>query len=156
MSENSLLKSYIKSDHSPNGKWWVEVPVGFEIRERGAPLKFVDAVCLTSEPNELPESWPEFNGGQAFMGTSESGVTRVEMFDRLRQSGYFSDEAVSIVESKATHPSFRALGQLEAYGVLIEMDYGWKIREKILLSVERDPIIDRVSREIGIRLVQPS
>lgn len=83
----------------------------------------------------------------------ESGVTRAELFRRLRDSGYFTDETVSIVEAKTGKSSFKAIGQLEAYKTLLEEDYGWTVDEQILLSNQRDPVIDHACSSLGIRVV---
>lgn len=156
MSEDQLVEAFIRSNSSPDGKWWVEVPVGFTVREsHTASLKNIDAVCLTSQQQELPESYPDYQGMQEFVNPDvpESGVTRAELFRRLRDSEYFTDEKVSIVEAKTGKSSFKAIGQLEAYKTLLEEDYGWTVEEQILLSKQRDPVIDHACSSLGIRVV---
>ena len=55
MNEDELVKQFIKHDGSPDGKWFVEVPVGItlqENRDTDSSVKMVDAVCITSKQQE--------------------------------------------------------------------------------------------------------
>jgi hypothetical protein len=157
---DDLLRSYIKHETSPDGKWWVDVPVGLKLEQEGdaspEQIKEADAVCLTSRPHEFPEVWPENNSRREFVNPEvpEAGVTKRELFRRVREKGYFNGETASILEVKPSKSSFKALGQLIAYRELLEEDYGWEIDEAILLSAERDKIVDEVAQREGIRLVQ--
>lgn len=158
MSEASLVEAYIRSEKSPDGKWWVEVPVGFSVQEQktqSPALKNIDAVCLTSRPQHLPESYPDYDGSVEYTNKDipESGVSRAELFRRLRESGYFEDETVTIVEAKTGASSFKAIGQVQAYKQLLEEDYGWSVEDQILLSNQRDPVIDHAATSLGIRVV---
>ncbi len=156
MTEDKLVEAFIRSNSSPDGKWWIEVPVGFTVQEsHTTSLKNIDAICLTSHSQQIPESYPDYQGTQEFVNPDipESGVTRAELFRRLRDSGYFTNETVSIVEAKTGESSFKAIGQLEAYKTLLEEDYGWTVDEQILLSNQRDPVIDHACSSLGIRVV---
>jgi len=158
MSEDDLVAAYIRSSHSPDGKWWTEVPVGLAVQEQRtqslAP-KHVDAVCLNAQPQQPPESYPEYDGFVEFVNPDipESGVTRTELYRRMRDSDYFDDETATIVEAKTSGSSFKAIGQLQAYKSLLEEDYGWTVTEQILLSDGRDAIIDHAARDLDIRVV---
>lgn len=156
MSEDSLINTYIRDNASPNGKWLVEVPVGLSVQEnKSVSHKNVDAVCLASRSQQLPETYPDYQGTYEFVNPDipESGVTRTDLFRRLRDSQYFVDENVSIVEAKTGKSSFKAIGQLEVYKTLLEEDYGWTVEEQILLSERRDPVIDHACHSLGIRVV---
>lgn len=156
MSEEALVKSFIRSDTSPNGKWFVEVPVGLTVQEKvdATPsVKQVDAVCITSKSFALPESY--LDGPDFYLNVQEAEphISKAEIFRRIRSSHHLSDETVSIVEAKTSESSFKAIGQLEAYEHLIEEDYGWNVEEQILLSEGRDDIIDSVCSKKGYRVV---
>ena len=158
MSEASLVEAYIRSEESPDGKWWVEVPVGLSVQEQQsqtASLKNIDAVCLTSQPPHLPERYPDYAGSMEYTNPDipESGVSRAKLFRRLRESDYFEEESATIVEAKTGASSFKAIGQLQAYKQLLEEDYGWSVEEQILLSNQRDPVIDHAASSLDIRVV---
>jgi hypothetical protein len=158
MSEDDLVEAYVRSGKSPDGKWWVEVPVGLSIQQANTqPIspKHIDAVCLTDQPQQVPESYPDYEGSFEYVNPDipESGVTRTELFRRLRNSDYFNDETVSIVEAKTGKSSFKAIGQLKSYTTLLEEDFGWTVEEKILLSKQRDPIVDHAASSLDIRVV---
>ena len=158
MGEDALVEAYIRSEQSPDGKWWVEVPAGFSVqqnRRQSVTLKSVDAVCLTDQPQQLPETYPDYNGSVEYVNPNipESGVTRTELFRRVRDLNYFNDEQVSIIEAKTGESSFKSIGQLEAYKTLLEEDFGWTVKEQILLSADRDPIVDDAVSSLEIRVV---
>ena len=53
MAEEALVEAYIRSDQSPAGKWWVEVPFGLSVQTQDSKSlspKQIDAVCLTDHP----------------------------------------------------------------------------------------------------------
>jgi len=157
MGENALVEAYIRNGASPDGKWWIEFPVGLSIQQENTQSivpKHIDAVCLTDRAQQVPESYPDYDGLD-YINTDipESGVTRTELFRRLRDLEHFTDETVSIVEAKTGASSFKAIGQLEAYKTLLEEDFGWTVEEKILLREQRDPIIDHAASSLGMRVV---
>ena len=158
MGEEALVESYIRSEQSPDGKWWVEVPVGLSVQKKStkslAPQS-IDAVCLIDQPQQLPESYPDYEVFVEYVNPNipESGVTRTELFRRLRKSDEFSNATVSIVEAKVGESSFRAIGQLKSYKTLLEEDFGWTVEESILLSEQRDLIVDHAASSLGIRVV---
>jgi hypothetical protein len=152
-----LVRGFIRSDASPDGKWWTEVPVGFSLEEdsrlSSGQLKYVDAVCLTSRPPEPPEVYPENDSFTKWVDPGGTGETKTELFRRLRDSGSFAGEHVQVVECKTGPSSFTGLGQLTAYEELVERDYGWDVQTKVLVSAERDPIVGSVSQAQDIRVV---
>jgi hypothetical protein len=157
MSENSLVEAYVRDANSPSGKWWVEVPVGLSVQSgssKSLAPKHIDAVCLTTRSQQLPESYAD-SQAEEYVNPSvaEPGATRAELFRRLSNSEYFTDETATIVEAKTGSSSFKAIGQLQAYKELLEQDYGWTVEEQILLSAQRDPIIDQAARSLDIRVV---
>jgi hypothetical protein len=157
-SEDKLVKQYIEHEKSPDGKWWVEVPVGLSVtREADGSLqpKSVDAVCLTGSKQELPERYPEHSGTRKFIDTdiAPSGESRADQFRRLADSRYFEKEEVAIVEAKTEAGTLRGIGQLQAYASLLEEDYGWSVEQQILLCDGRDDIVDHAADTLGIRVV---
>jgi hypothetical protein len=158
MGEAALVEAYIRSGSSPDGKWWVEFPVGLSIQQESPQSnkpKQVDAVCLTDREQQVPETYPDYDGFAEYTNPNmpESGVTRTELFRRLRDSEDFTEETVSVVEAKTGASSFKAIGQLEAYGRLLKEDFGWTVKEKILLREERDAVVDHAASSLGIRVV---
>lgn len=59
-TRDALLKAFVESEASPDGKWWIDVPVGLSVGDGDSAL--LDAVCLTSREQELPEVYPEHTG----------------------------------------------------------------------------------------------
>lgn len=158
MGEAALVEAYIRSESSPDGKWWTEFPVGLSVQEKNTePIapKFIDAVCLTSRPQQVPESYPDYDGSTEYINPNnpESGVTRTELSRRLRDLEHFTDETVSIVEAKTGASSFKSIGQLKTYSTLLEEDFGWAVKNKILLRNQQDKIIDHAASSLGIRVV---
>jgi len=159
MSEQALVSQFIRSDASPSGKWFVEVPVGLSVQatlDSTPSVKHVDAVCLTEQPDALPETYPD---GEAFYlnaMAAEPNLTKTGVFRRIRDSGQLAGASVALVEAKTGPASFTALGQLEAYQDLLEADYDWSVEERILLVDGDDPVIERVCTERGIRVVKVS
>lgn len=80
-------------------------------------------------------------------------MSRAKLFRRLRESDYFKEESATIIEAKTGTSSFKAIGQLQAYKQLLEEDYGWPVEEQILLSNQRDPVIDHAASSLDIRVV---
>ena len=159
MSEERLVESFIRSDASPEGKWFVEVPVGLSIQEKkesDSSLKFVDAVCLTTQNSALPESYPDGPDFYFNVQEAEPHISKAEVFRRLQDSNLLSNEDAVIVEAKTGMSSFKSIGQLEAYKYLLEEDYGWAVQEQVLLSKKRDPVIDNVCTEKEYRVVNVS
>jgi hypothetical protein len=159
MSEQALVSQFIRSDASPSGKWFVEVPVGLSVQatlDSTPSVKHVDAVCLAEQPDALPETYPD---GEAFYlnaMAAEPDLTKTGVFRRIRDSGQLAGASVALVEAKTGPASFTALGQLEAYQDLLEADYDWSVEERILLVDGDDPVIERVCTERGIRVVKVS
>lgn len=172
MKEEELILSFIKSDKSPEGKWFIEVPAGIKVQEEretdSSSIKQVDAVCLTSKSEELPKKYkrnlrgrqyyinpdgvdPESEYMRVLNGIPHKNKSKTDIFRGIIESPYMDDETATIVEAKTGKSSFEAIGQLEAYKVLVEEDYGWDVNEQILLCEERDEVIDRVCGEINIR-----
>ncbi|WP_049936337.1 hypothetical protein [Haloplanus natans] len=157
MSHDSLVKAFIKSDSAPDGKWWVEVPVGISLEETTA-VKHVDAVCLTSREFDLPEVYPERSGTVEYVNPEvpESGVNKTELFRRVNDQGLFEDETVTLVECKSGKLSLRGVGQLVAYETLITQDWNWEVDGRILVCEEVDPLIHEVCKSRNISVVEVS
>lgn len=159
MSEEALVSQFIRSDASPSGKWFVEVPAGLSVQSTTAStpaVKQADAVCLTNRPAALPETYPD---GELFYLNAmlaEPNLTKTGVFRRIRESEQLAGASVALVEAKTGPASFTALGQLEAYQDLLEADYDWTVDERILLVDGDNPVLEQVCTERGIRVVKVS
>jgi CRISPR/Cas system-associated exonuclease Cas4 (RecB family) len=169
MSEGELVKEFIEHHKSPSGKWFIELPVGMTVQDEtdtnSSSIKHIDAVCLTSKQQELPKEYRLDNYHINPEGESEkykkylNGIlpprsgSKTDTFRNIIQSPYLEDETVSIVEVKTGKSSFKAIGQLEAYKLLVEQDYGWDVERQILLSEKRDEVISHVCNKKDIKIV---
>lgn len=159
MSEAALVERFIRSDASPTGKWFVEVPAGLSMQAASGvtpAVKHVDAVCLTGQSDALPESYPDGESFYFNAMAAEPNLTKTDVFRRIRESGQLAGASVALVEAKTGPASFTALGQLEAYQDLLEADYDWTVDERILLVDGDDPVLEHVCTERGIRVVKVS
>lgn len=95
---HALLSAFIRSDASPDGKWWLDVPVGLSVGEAGA-YATVDAVCLTSRDPELPEEFPDHDGVPYVYreADAELGLDKADAFRALRERDTFADESAVLV-----------------------------------------------------------
>lgn len=156
MSEarHALLRAFIESDVSPQGKWWIDVPVGLSVTEENHPT--IDAVCLTSREFELPESYPEHTGVPYVVHPDDEaiGVAKADAFESVRESGLFAEETVVLVLAVPGTSSIGLVGELLAYKALLEADWDWTIEELLVVTDTDDPVVNRVCRELGIRAVR--
>ncbi|MXV61163.1 hypothetical protein GS429_03625 [Natronorubrum sp. JWXQ-INN-674] len=154
---DNLVESFIKSDLSPTGKWWVEVPVGLSVDGTTA-VKHIDAVCLTSQEFDLPEVYPERTGMVEYVNPDGHGssVSKTELFRRMNSSHHFQEESVALVECKTGPLSLKGVGQLVAYEALLTDDWNWEVDERILIGADIDPLVHEACKSLGIRTVQVS
>lgn len=152
---SALLRAFIESDASPSGKWWIDVPVGLSIAEKDT-YESVDAICMTSRSQELPEEYPEHTGVAYVVheGDTDAGVTKVDSFQSVRDSDIFSEETVTIVSVESGKSHLSTVGKLLAYRTLLQNDWDWEIDNMILVSDFDDSIVNFVCAKLGIRAVR--
>lgn len=155
MAENrrALLEAFIRSDASPDGKWWLDVPVGLSV---GNGCATVDAVCLTSREQELPEEFPDHTGVPYVYreDDDELGVDKAEAFRLLRQKDTFAEESVVIVAAEPGASSVGTVGELLAFQELITADWDWTVEERLLVSDTDSDHVNLACRELGVRAVR--
>lgn len=155
MSKDALLEAFIRSDASPDGKWWIDVPVGLSVGNADA-YATVDAVCLTSREPELPETYPDHVGTTyvAHDPDQRVGVTKVDAFQTLRGREEFAAETAVLVAVERADSSVGTVGDLLAYEDLLLADWDWTIEERILVSETDNDHVNYVCRERGVRAVR--
>jgi hypothetical protein len=155
---SALLEAFVRSEASPDGKWWVDVPVGLSVGEPEA-YATLDAVCLTSREPELPESYPDHTGtpyvvhGDADPAPAADGLSerRVDAFRTLREKELFADETAVLVAVEPDASSVGTVGELLAYQELLEADWPWTVAERLLVSDEDSDHVTHVCRELSVR-----
>lgn len=155
MSEQALLRAFVESDASPDGKWWLDVPVGLSVGDEDE-YATVDAVCLTSREQELPEVYPEHTGVPYVVhrGDETAGVRKVDAFRTLREQELFEDESAVLVAVEKGASSVGTVGELLAYRELVEADWDWTVEELLLVSDEDSEHVNHVCEELSIRAVR--
>lgn len=157
MSERraGLLEAFVRSETSPDGKWWVDVPVGLSVGDPGA-YATLDAVCLTSRDPELPESYPEYTGTPYVLhGDGDRlGTGRVDAFRTLREKELFEEETAVLVAVEPDASSVGTVGDLLAYQELLEADWPWTVEQRVLVSDEDSDHVNHVCRELSVRAVR--
>lgn len=153
--QRALLEAYIRSDASPDGKWWLDVPVGLSIGSEGDHA-VADAVCLISRDQEIPEEYPDHAGtSYVFPGEdSAAGVTKADRFRTLRENDVFGDETVTIVGVEPGASSVGTVGELLAYRELLRADWDWTVEELLLLSDTDSNHVNYVCRKLDVRAVR--
>lgn len=126
-SAEELVEEFQATDFSPTGEWWVEFPVGLTFEYGGT--RWADVVAITSR-----------NSSHDLRSASEAQIR-----DRLG-TGWLEGERVAIIEVKAEgdKDSWKALGQLQIYEKLFEMDWDATIEELIILAHESVPGRDSI------------
>jgi hypothetical protein len=151
---DALLRAFIESDASPTGKWFVDVPVGLSVGDDEYAV--LDAVCLTSRPQELPEVYPEHTG-VTYVDPAEDtslGVRKADRFAALRETEHFAGETAVLVAAEPDASSVGTVGDLLAYRELLRADWDWDVEELLLLSDEDSDHVNHVCRELGVRAVR--
>ncbi len=153
-TRDALLKAFVESEASPDGKWWIDVPVGLSVGDGDSAL--LDAVCLTSREQELPEVYPEHTGVPYVVhrGDDRAGVTKVDNFRTLRETDAFDDETAVLVAVDPGASSVGAVGELLAYRALLEADWDWEIEELLLVSDEDSDHVNYVCQELSVRAMR--
>lgn len=152
---SALLKAFIMSDASPDGKWWVDVPAGLSIGAEGEHGT-VDAICLLDRPAEPPEVYPEHTGS-AYVdpeADEDVGVTKADRFQTLRDKDIFVDETVALVAAEPGASSIGTVGELLAYRELVTADWDWTVEDLILVSDVDSAHVNYVCEELSVRAVR--
>ena len=154
-TRDALLEAFVKSEAAPDGKWWVDVPVGLSVGAEGDHA-VVDAVCLTSHEQELPEVYPEHTG-VTYVAHEEDeavGVTKADKFRTLREKDIFTGETAVVVAVEPGASSVGTVGDLLAYRELLETDWDWTVAELLLVSDEDNDHVNHACRELGVRAMR--
>jgi hypothetical protein len=153
--KDALLDAFIRSDASPDGKWWVDVPVGLSVGDEDE-YATVDAVCLTSREQEPPESYTDHHGTKYVVHEQDErvGVNRVDAFRALREQDTFAEETAVLVAVEAGASSVGTVGNLLAYQELLEADWDWDVAERILVSDTDSDHVNHVCSELPVRAVR--
>lgn len=151
----ALLEAFIRSDASPDGKWWLDVPVGLSIGESDA-YATVDAVCLTSRDPELPEEFPDHDGVPYVYreADAEIGLDKAEAFRLLRGRDTFDGETAVLVAVESGASSVGTVGDLLAYEELLDADWDWTVQERLLVSDTDSDHVNHVCEELSVRAVR--
>ncbi|WP_246985370.1 hypothetical protein [Halorientalis marina] len=154
-TRDALLEAFVRSEASPDGKWWVDVPVGLSVGGDGA-YATVDAVCLTSREPELPESYTDHHGTKYVVHEQDErvGVDRVDAFRALREKDTFAEETAVLVGVESGASSVGTVGDLLAYQELLEADWDWTVDERLLVSDTDSAHVSHVCRELGVRAIR--
>lgn len=152
---SALLRAFIESDASPDGKWWVDVPVGLSVGAEGDHAT-AQAVCLTSREQELPEAYPEHTGvSYADPGEDERvGVTKADRFRTLRERETFADETAVLVAAEPGASSVGTVGELLACRELLTADWDWTVEDLLLVSDVDSDHVNHVCRNLSVRAVR--
>ena len=155
MESNQLREAFIRSDTSPSGKWWIDLPIGLSIGGDDESAT-VDAVCLTSRPQELPEVYPDHTGTAYVFNRDDErvGVDKSDMFDGLRKRDHFTEETVVIVGFESGASSVGSVGELLACRELLSADWNWTVDETVLVSDTDSDHISYVCDELSIRAMR--
>ena len=154
-TRRALLEAFIRSDASPDGKWWLDVPVGLSVGESGSHAT-VDAVCLTSRDPELPEEFPD-HGGVPYVyreGDAELGIDKADAFRTLREQPSFAEESAVLVAAEPGASSVGTVGDLLAHQELLEADWDWTVEERLLVSDTDSDHVNHVCNELSVRAVR--
>lgn len=156
-NRRALLEAFVRSDASPDGKWWIDVPVGLSVGDPDA-YATVDAVCLTSRGQELPEVYPDHTGvSYAYHADDEQvGVSRVDTFRTLRRRDTFAEETAVLVAAESGDSSVGTVGNLLAYQELLAADWDWTVENRLLVSDEDSDHVNYVCQELSVRAVRVS
>lgn len=151
----ALVEAFIRSDASPDGKWWLDVPVGLSVGADGDHAT-VDAVCLTARDPELPEEFPDHTGVPYVYreGDDELGVAKAEAFRLLRGRDTFAEESVVLVAAEPGASSVGRVGELLAHRELLATDWDWTVEGLLLVSDTDSDHVTHVCRELGVRAVR--
>ncbi len=154
-TRDALLRAFIESDASPEGKWWVDVPVGLALGD-DEEYAVLDAVCLTSREQELPETYPDHTGTPYVVhhGDEQVGLSKTDNFQTLREKDTFAGERAVLVAVDPGASSIGAVGELLAYRELLEADWDWEVEELLLVSDEDSAHVNHVCQELGVRAMR--
>jgi len=154
-NRDALLEAFVRSEASPDGKWWLDVPVGLSVGD-GEAYATVDAVCLTDREPELPESYTDHHGTKYVVHERDErvGVDRVDAFRALRERDTFAGETVVLVGVEPGAASVGTVGDLLAHQELLAADWDWAVDERLLVSDEDSAHVTHVCRELDVRAVR--
>lgn len=106
LNTDEILSDFREYESAPQGEWWREFPLGLSFEYGGT--RFADAVVVTSR-----------------QPTADIHYEKTDWFRNHIESNWLHGEQVSIIEVKAKNDkdSWKALGQLQIYQKLFEIDW---------------------------------
>ena len=122
LDADELISAFRETEHAPMGKWWQEFPLGLSYEYGGT--RRADFVVVTShQPRpKIQNKSPDW-------------------FRERMKIDWLQGESVSIIEVKAKgdKDSWKALGQLQIYQKLFDIDWNANVEELIILADESVP-----------------
>ncbi|TSD13351.1 hypothetical protein DP107_12725 [Haloglomus irregulare] len=152
----SLRRSFIESDASPDGKWWVNLPAGLSLGDQG-DHHVVDAVCLTGREQELPEVYTAHPGTEYVNPEGQPEVTKADLFRTLRGRDTFAEETVRLVAFDPGGARVGTVGDLLAARELVRADWpDWEVEGLVYVSDEDRAHVTRAASDLDVRVVRVS
>lgn len=153
-ARDGLVRAFVESDASPDGKWWVDVPAGLSLGE-GGDHAVVDAVCLTDRDQELPEVYTAHTGAEYVNPAGQAAIGKPDLFRTLRESGPFDDESVAVVAADPGAARVGRVGDLLAWRTLLGADWpAWTVEELIYVSDADRTHVTRAATDLDVRVVR--
>lgn len=153
-ARDALVRAFVESDASPDGKWWVNVPAGLSLGEEGDHA-VVDAVCLLDRQQELPEVYTSHHGTAYVNPEGQPTVTKPDLFRTLRGKETFAEETVALVAADPAAARVGAVGDLLAARELLRADWpDWTVGQLIYVSDEDREHVTRAAAELDVRVVR--
>jgi len=152
----TLLKKFIESTTSPEGDWWLNIPVGLASERDGEILvggtREIDALCLLSRSPNLPDEYTYQQAGVEILNSDRlhSQSSYREMWGRKP----FAGERAALVEMKPETPTLKGIGQLTAYSVLAEDEWDITVDQLLMVSTGTDPVVERACTALDIDVIK--
>ena len=131
------------------------MPVGLSVGAAGE-YGTLDAVCLTSRDPELPEEFPDHDGVPYVYrdADAEIGIDKADGFRALRETDSFADESAVLVAVEPGASSVGTVGDLLALQELLEADWNWTVKDRLLVSDADSDHVNHVCGALSIRAVR--
>lgn len=150
---DEVLRQFIQSNKSPEGEWWLNLPIGFNAENEGEILvggtKEIDAVSITSRANSEPDL---YQYGQGSIINSDRIFSQSD-YRSMWEQGEFSGEHATLVEVKSGAPTWKGVGQLMGYSELIKDNWDMSVSGLYLVAPKEDTVIERACLKLGINVI---
>lgn len=150
----ALVRAFVESDASPDGKWWADVPAGLSVGEEGDHA-VVHAVCLTDREQELPEVYTAHAGTEYVNPEGQPQVSKADLFRTLREKDTFAEETVTLVAADPGAARVGTVGDLLAWRELLREDWpDWTVDGLVYVSDEDRAHVTRAASGLDVRVVR--